>query len=183
MTGKILRYTIPGARSIKSILIMVLLFVAGLGFMLAGLSSYFHQNLLKVTDTKEIMFIPQGIVMLFYGVGALGFAFYNFLTIFLNIGSGYNEFSKEEKLVRIVRCGFPGKNQRIFLSYEFSSIKLLKFVLKGGLNPRSNLIMVLKDQREIPLFPAQILFSPIEMEAKAIELSNFLQIPLKSEKI
>jgi hypothetical protein len=38
----------------------------------------------------------------------------------------------------------------------------------------------LKDKREIPLFPAQFLLNPTEIEKKAIELSNFLEIPLEN---
>ena len=38
----------------------------------------------------------------------------------------------------------------------------------------------LKDKREIPLFPAQFLLNPNETERKAIELSNFLEVPLES---
>jgi hypothetical protein len=102
------------------------------------------------------------------------------LTIIWNIGSGYNEFSKLEEIVRIVRLGFPGKNRTIFLSYEFKNIKSLKFLIKQGLNPRCNILLVLKDKREIPLFPAQFLLNPSETEKKAIQLSNFLQIPVES---
>jgi hypothetical protein len=47
-------------------------FFAGLGFFLAGLSSYLQINLLQVTDTSEIVFIPQGIALLFYGTGVVG---------------------------------------------------------------------------------------------------------------
>jgi hypothetical protein len=67
-----------------------------------------------VTDTSEIVFIPQGIALLFYGTGALGLGLYIALTILWNIGSGYNEFSKVDNIVRIVRQGFPGKNRTIF---------------------------------------------------------------------
>ena len=96
------------------------------------------------------------------------------------MGSGYNEFSKLDNIVRIVRLGFPGKNRTIFLSYEFQNIKKLKFLIKQGLNPRCNILLVLKDKREIPLFPAQFLLNPNETERKAIELSNFLEVPLES---
>ncbi len=159
---------------------MLILFLAGLGFFLAGLSSYLKINLLILSDTSEIIFIPQGIAMLFYGTGALGIAIYIFLTIIWDIGSGYNEFSKLENIVRIIRIGFPGKNRTIFLSYEFKNIKNIKFLIKQGLNPRCNILLVLKDKREIPLFPAQFLLNPTEIEKKAIELSNFLDIPLES---
>jgi hypothetical protein len=158
---------------------MLLLLCAGLGFFLAGLSSYLNINLLQVTDTSKIIFIPQGIVMLFYGTGAIGIGLYILFTIIWNVGSGYNEFSKEQQIVRIVRLGFPGKNRTIFLSYEFQNLKNLKFVIKQGLNPRCNILIVLKDKREIPLFPAQFLLNPKETETKAINLANFLNIPLE----
>ena len=180
MQDEIIKENITGARNLRSFSIMFILLFAGFGFFLAGLSSYLNINLLKITDTSEIKFVPQGIVMLFYGTGALGLAIYSFLTIFWNIGSGYNEFSKIEEIVRLVRLGFPGKNRRIFLSYEFKNIKNIKFLIKQGLNPRCNILLVLKDKREIPLFPAQFLLNPIETEKKAIKLSTFLNVPLEN---
>jgi hypothetical protein len=180
MSDIIIKENIVGSRNLSSFSIMFVLLFAGLGFFLAGLSSYFQVNLLKLTDTSEISFIPQGIAMLFYGTGALGLATYILLTIIWNIGSGYNEFSKEDKIVRIVRLGFPGKNRTIFLSYEFKNIKNLKFLIKQGLNPRCNILLVLKDKREIPLFPAQFLLNPTETEKKAIQLSSFLEVPIES---
>ena len=180
MSENIIKDNITGARNVRSFSIMLILFGAGLGFFLAGLSSYLNINLLILSDTSEIRFIPQGIAMLFYGTGALGIAFYIFLTILWNIGSGYNEFSKKENIIRIIRLGFPGKNRNIFLSYEFKNVKGIKFLIKQGLNPRCNILLVLKDKREIPLFPAQFLLNPNETEKKAIELSTFLDVPLES---
>jgi Ycf4 len=180
MSDNTIRENIVGARNISSFVIMLVLFFAGLGFFLAGLSSYFQINLLRLTDTSQISFVPQGVALLFYGTGALGLALYIFLTLLWNIGSGYNEFSKDENIVRIVRLGFPGKNRTIFLSYEFKNIKNLKFLIKQGLNPRCNILLVLKDKREIPLFPAQFLLNPTETEKKAIQLSNFLGVPIES---
>ena len=55
-----------------------------------------------------------------------------------------------------------------------------KFLIKQGLNPRCNILLVLKDKREIPLFPAQFLLNPIETEKKAIKLSTFLNVPLEN---
>jgi hypothetical protein len=180
MSNTIIKEEIIGARNLSNYLITFILFFAGLGFFLAGFSSYLNVNLLIITDTSEISFIPQGIVLIFYGTGALGLAIYISLTIFWNIGSGYNEFSKIDNIARIIRLGFPGKNRTIFLSYEFKNIKNLKFLIKQGLNPRCNILLVLKDKREIPLFPAQFLLNPNEIEKKAIQLSNFLNVPLES---
>ena len=174
----LIKEKIQGARNLRSFSIMLILFLAGLNFFLTGISSYLNKDL---QDGNEIKFIPQGIAMLFYGTLALAFAFYNFFTFFFNIGGGYNEFSKKEALIRIVRLGFPGKNRNLFLSYEFKSIKNLKLIMKQGLNPRCNLFLVLKDKREIPLFPAEVLLRPAEAEEKAIELSAFLDVPLENE--
>ena len=180
MQETLIKEDITGARNFRSFSIMLILLFAGIGFFLAGLSSYLNINLLKITNTSEIKFVPQGIAMLFYGTGALGLAIYSLLTIIWNIGSGYNEFSKMDEIVRIVRLGFPGRNRTIFLSYEFKNIKNLKFLIKQGLNPRCNILLVLKDKREIPLFPAQFLLNPSETEKKAIKLSTFLNVPLEN---
>lgn len=176
----IIREKITGARNFNSYIIFIVLFLAGIGFFLAGLSSYLNTNILFITTTQDIVFIPQGITMLFYGTGAVGISIYLFLTILWDIGSGYNEFSKIENIVRITRFGFPGKNRTIFLSYELKNVKNLKFLLKQGLNPRCNILLVLKDKREIPLFPAQFLLNPSQIEKKAIQLSQFLSVPLES---
>ena len=171
---------IIGARSGKNIIISTALFAAGLGFFLSGLSSYYSIKILFFADTSAIKFIPQGITMLFYGTIAISLSIYNFLTILWNIGSGYNEFSTETEKVNIVRLGFPGMNRKLFFSYEFKNIKKIKFLIKKGLNPRNNVLLVLKDSREIPLFPPHLLKNPIEIEKKAIKLANLLKIPLES---
>jgi hypothetical protein len=178
-----MREKIIGSRNLNNLLITVIVLFAGCGFFLAGISSYLKQNFLYITDTTEINFLPQGITLLFYGTCAIGISIYLFLTILWDIGSGYNEFSKEENMVRIVRKGFPGKNRIIFLSYEFKTIKNLKFLIKEGLNPRCNILLILKDKREIPLFPAQFLLKPSQIEKKAIELSKLLNVPLESLRI
>jgi hypothetical protein len=128
MNETIIKEPIKGSRNISSIIIMLVLFFAGIGFFLTGLSSYLNINLIKITDTTQIAFLPQGIVMLFYGTGAIGIGLYILFTVIWNVGSGYNEFSKDLQTVRIVRLGFPGKNRTIFLSYEFQNLKNLKFV-------------------------------------------------------
>ena len=110
MSTNIIKEEIVGARNISNIIVTIILLMAGSGFFLAGLSSYLNINLLVISDTSEITFIPQGLALLFYGTGAIGISIYLILTIFWNIGSGYNEFSKQDELVRIVRIGFPGKN-------------------------------------------------------------------------
>ncbi len=177
---EIIKEEIIGARNFKTYLASIILLLAGFAFFLAGLSSYFHYNLLPFTKTSLIVFYPQGITMTFYGVAAIILSFYLFFTIYLNLGSGYNEFCKNKEIVRIVRLGFPGKNRQIFLSYKFSNIKSICFTSKQGLNPRTNIFLILKDQRQIPLFPSNSFLNLTTIEKKAIELANFLNLPLES---
>jgi hypothetical protein len=170
---------ITGARNFRTIFVFFVLLLAGLGFFLAGISSYFHVNFLRITDTNNIAFLPQGLTMTFYGTTALMLAIYLGFTVLWNIGSGYNEFSKKEQIIRIVRLGFPGKYREIFFTYEFKNIKNIIFFIKEGLNPRYNILLRLKDNREIPLFPANYLLNPSETEKKAIFLANFLEVNLE----
>jgi hypothetical protein len=62
--------------------LVIFLFVGGLGFLLAGISSYFKINLLPFANPTELVFIPQGLVMMFYGTLSLGFSIYIILTVF-----------------------------------------------------------------------------------------------------
>lgn len=156
-----------------------ILFIGGLGFLLSGLSSYFNFNLLPFANPKELVFIPQGIIMAFYGSAALMISFYIFLTIIWDVGGGYNEFNKKEKLVRIIRKGFPGKNRNIFLVYPFNNIKSVKLSIKEGLNPRRIILLCTKDQREIPLSPIEQPLPLSEIEEKASELALFLEVKLE----
>lgn len=183
MEIEIIKEDIPGARNFKTYLSAIVLFLAGLAFFLVGLSTYFEKNFFPFSNSSQILFYPQGITMTFYGVIALLLSFYLVFTIYLNLGSGYNEFCKKDQSIRIVRLGFPGKNRRIFLSYKFNNIKSIKFFIKQGLNPRSNIILLLKDGREIPLFPSSVLLKANFLEKKAIDLANFLSVPLESSII
>lgn len=171
---------ISGAKNIRTFLTSFIIVLAGLAFFLIGFSSFFKKNHIVLISLKEINFLPQGFIMLFYGSLALGIGFYLFLTIIWNIGSGYNEFSKKENLVRILRFGFPGKYRKIYLSFNLSFIEKLKVSIKNDLNPRCNILLILKDKREIPLYPSQKLLTPLEIEKKAVYLSTFLELPLES---
>merc|ERR1711966_597774 len=52
-------------------------------------SSYIKVNLLPFTNTSELVFIPQGIVMMFYGTLSFGLGIYILATIFWDIDSSF----------------------------------------------------------------------------------------------
>ena len=84
------------------------------GFLITGLSAYFHHNLLFFLDASDIKFFPQGLVMSFYGVLIIGGVFWEYtgavfqtvvtviflslLTLFLGLQPG-NHFSANLKVI------------------------------------------------------------------------------------
>ena len=170
---------ILGSRRTSNYLWMVLTFIGGLGFFLAGISSYLGIQLLPFADTKEIVFIPQGIVMTFYGTTGLLLSAFLSATIYLNVGGGYNLYDKKNKKIEIFRLGFPGKKKEICLAYSMREIKSVKLNISEGINPKREIYLRTKDQREVPITRVgePLLLSQIEEEA--VELANFLEVPLE----
>lgn len=179
MKNLIRRDIIVGSKRFSNYFWAFLLFTGGLGFLLAGFSSYLKINLLFFTNCQELAFIPQGIVMSFYGVVAVSLSVYISLTIFWDIGSGYNEFNKIDDLVRITRNGFPGKNRQILLVYPINEIKSIKVSIQDGLNPKRMIFLCTKDQRQIPLNQVEQPRSLFELEAYASDIAEFLEVSLE----
>ena len=117
--------------------------------------------------------------MTFYGVVGISLSIYIGLTVFWDVGSGYNEFDKKNELIRIVRRGFPGKNRQILLVYAFKNIKSIKLNIQDGINPKRVIYLCTKDQREIPLTPVEQPRSLEILENEASELARFLNINLE----
>ena len=180
MQNNIRQDKITGSRRFSNYFWSFFLFAGGFGFLLAGISSYFNTNLLPFADTSELVFIPQGIVMMFYGTLSLGFSIYIFITILLDIGSGYNEYNKAENLVKIIRRGFPGKNREILLTYPLENVRSIGIKITEGLNPTRNIYLCLKDERNIPLTPVQEPTAISDLEEEAADLAKFLDLKLEN---
>ena len=180
MQNEIRQDKIVGSRRFSNYFWSFFLFLGGLGFLLAGLSSYFKINFLPFADPTELVFIPQGLVMMFYGTLSFGISIYISLTIFLDIGSGYNEYNKIENLVKIVRKGFPGKNREILLTYPLNNIRSIGIKISEGLNPQRIIYLCLKDERKIPLTPVQQPDSISDLEDQAADLAKFLDLKLEN---
>jgi hypothetical protein len=171
---------ILGSRRFSNYLWVILTLIGGVGFLLAGLSSYLEIELLPFGNTNEIMFIPQGIVMTFYGtIGSL-FSLSLLTLIICNVGGGYNSYDLIKQEITIFRIGFPGVKSEIYLKYMLRDIKALKLTITEGLNPKREIYLVTKDKKRIPLTRVgePLLLSQIEIEA--VELANFLKVNLES---
>jgi hypothetical protein len=170
---------IKGSRRFSNYFWTFILLFGGIGFLLAGLSSYFKVNLLPFADSRELSFLPQGIIMMFYGVVAITLSLYIGLTILWDVGSGYNEFNKMDDLIRIVRNGFPGKDRQILLVYSIKNIKSIKLSIQDGINPKRTIYLCTKDKRQIPLTAVEQPRSLIDLETEASELAKFLNVNLE----
>jgi hypothetical protein len=180
MQNNIRQDKIVGSRRFSNYFWSVFLFVGGLGFLLAGISSYLKVNLLPFTNPTELVFLPQGLVMMFYGTLSIGISLYTIFTILFDIGSGYNEYNKIENLVKIVRKGFPGKNREILLTYPLSNVQAIGIKITEGLNPIRSFYLCLKDERKIPLTPVQEPIPISTLEEEAADLAKFLNLKLEN---
>jgi len=180
MEQEIRQDLILGSRCFSNYFWAIFLLIGGLGFILAGFSSYFNINFLPFANPSELVFLPQGLVMIFYGMLSLSFSIYIFITIILDIGGGYNEYNRLENLVKIVRKGFPGKNRQILLTYPFTNIRSIGIKITEGLNPTRSIYLCLKDKRKIPLTPAQEPISISDLETKAADLAKFLELKIEN---
>ena len=128
----VLRYEVLGARRFSNLLWGAVVTIGGVGFLLAGLSSYTHTNLLPVGDATNLTFIPQGIALSFYGVAGSLLAIYLWLSMLWNVGGGYNEFNKSKKQVILYRQGYPGKNRKVEIEIPFKKVKAIRIDIREG---------------------------------------------------
>jgi len=176
-----IRSYLEGSRRLSNIFWALAVSLGGLGFFLSGLSSFFKTNLLIFSDSTSISFIPQGIVLIFYGTVGLTLGVFLWLTIWWDVGFGYNEFSKEKQKVTLYRKGFPGKNRELFLEFRFNELKSIKMFIKDGLNPKRKLFLCLNDSREIPLTGNDQLTALNKIETEALTLAKYLNLYLETE--
>nr|QGS65003.1 photosystem I assembly protein Ycf4 [Microcycas calocoma]QKN99130.1 photosystem I assembly protein Ycf4 [Microcycas calocoma] len=170
---------ITGSRRTSNFCRACILFFGSLGFLLVGISSYLGRNLIPVLSSQQILFVPQGIVMCFYGIAGLFISSYLWCTISWNVGSGYDKFDKEEGIACLFRWGFPGRDRRTFLRFLIKDIQAIKMEVQEGLYPRRALYMEIKGQRDILLTRTGENFTLREIEQKAAELARFLRVSIE----
>lgn len=175
----ILRQAILGSRRPSNYFWAAIATMGGIGFLLAGLSSYFKTNLLLVSDPSSIQFIPQGVALTFYGLAGVALAIYLWLLVSWDVGGGYNEFNKETGKVKIYRWGYPGKNRRLELDIPIENIQSIRAEIREGLNPKRSLYLRAKKLRDIPLTRVGEPIALSTLENQGAELARFLEVPLE----
>jgi len=177
--SNIKKETILGSRRLSNYWWATVILIGGLGFFLVGLSSYFQKSLIPIIYSNNLVFLPQGIIMTFYGTIGILISTFLWYTIILNIGSGYNEFNNDNGIITIFRLGFPGKNRILKLQYEIDQIFSIKLLIKEGLSPKREIYLKMKDKREIPLTKVGSPLPLSKIEEEAIDLAKFLGVKVE----
>jgi hypothetical protein len=175
----VLRRVVLGARRFSNYWWAVVVSLGATGFLLAGISSYLNVNLLPFAEPIQLVFIPQGIAMGFYGVAGILLGSYLWFIIALDVGGGYNEFNKDTGKLTILRYGFPGKNRTIKLDLPLADVLAVRVDIREGLNPKRALYLRLKGRTDIPLTRVGQPLPLAEIENQGAELARFLQVPLE----
>lgn len=170
---------ILGSRRLSNYCWAVIITAGGISFFIVGISSYFHQNILPFLHSENIIFVPQGVVMVFYGTLAICLSMFLWLTIVWNVGAGYNRFDVKTGTITIFRLGFPGKNRYLSLKYRIQDVRSIKVFIQEGLNPKREIYLKIKDSREIPLMSVGQPLLLSDLENKATELAKLLGISVE----
>ena len=188
--GKVIAYSeiLKGTSRLNNYFWSFILFLFGSGFFLTGLSSYlnFKKQTFLIFNFTEIEYLPQGILLVFYGTCSILLSFLIFWLIKLDLGSGVNTYDIESKVIRITRKNFPVftnkfqlKSSNIYLVYPFSQILKIELELLSGLNPKRVIYLILKDNRRIPLTLSNQLDELSFLEERAIFIAKILKVDLK----
>jgi hypothetical protein len=188
--GKVIAYSeiLKGTSRLNNYFWSFILFSFGSGFFLTGLSSYlnFQKQTFLIFNFTEIKYLPQGILLVFYGTCSILLSFLIFWLIKLDLGSGVNTYDIESKVIRITRKNFPVftnkfqlKSSNIYLVYPFSQILKIELELLSGLNPKRVIYLILKDNRRIPLTLSNQLDELSFLEERAIFIAKILKVDLK----
>ena len=177
-----LRQRFKGSRKFNNIIWAFIITLGGFGFLATGLSSFLKSNFFYLLYIKQLIFVPQGLVLTFYGTIGISLGIFIWLTIWSNLGSGYNEFNKNTSLITIYRRGLPGLMNNIFLELKFKQVKFIKMIVQNGISPKRQLVLFLYDGREIPLMNGGKIMSLSCLEENALNVTYYLGVPLESSR-
>jgi Ycf4 len=175
----ILRKEIVGSKRLSNYFWAIVSTIGGVGFFLSSLSSYLKVNLLPFSDPTQLVFLPQGIAMGFYGLVGSLIGLYLWLVMAWDVGGGYNEFNRKTGKATIFRNGFPGKNRRIEVEYPLEDLQAVRVDMKEGLSPKRSLYLRVKGRGDLPLTRVGQPLPLSELENQGAELARFLGIPLE----
>ena len=165
-----------GARRWSNLVAALAVTVGGTGFLLASLSSRLSRNLLPMLHASDLSWIPQGIVMGFYGLAALALAAYLWVVISVDLGSGVNRFDKKTGKAVISRHGL---RRLIEVEIPLRDIQAVRLEVRDGISPLRRLALRVQGRRDLPLNRVGEPQPLAELELSGATLARFLGVPLE----
>jgi len=168
--------SVLGARRLSNILVASAVTIGGIGFVLASLSSWLGKNLIPIFSTSDLSWVPQGLVMGFYGLAALLLATYLWTVIAVDLGGGSNCFDKDTGTAVILRRGL---RKLITVEVPLRDIQAVKVEIRDGLNPLRRLALRINGRRDLPLSRIGEPIPLSDLEFSGASLARFLGVPLE----
>ena len=182
---------IKGTRTFSNYIWFTLLFISGIGAITIGISTYLVdiKKNFYFENFSNIKFLPQGILLTFYGACALLISFVISFLLLFDLGAGNNEIFIKEKRISLSRKNFPSyesiekkipfRQEHLYLVYKFEEINFLELEIINGINPKRIIYLILKDGRRIPLTPTNGIEDLAQIELKTIYLAKLMGVSIK----
>lgn len=146
-----------GNNQIQNYVIPLVLIIGGLAtYNYTGFCSIFYIFFNSI-ESKPLLkgFGAQSFSLLSYGSAALVLGGFLLFSTILDIGAGFIKFDKNNEQISFAFKGYPGKNERIFFSYNFKELECIKILYPEAPVKKQILFIILEGNREIPIWSTQ----------------------------
>ncbi len=167
-----LQQVVFGSRKTSNYVVASMVSIGGVGFILAAISSYFGRRYLPIGNPETLIFVPQGLIMGFYGIAAFLIAIYLWTLISIDFGSGTNSFDKKIGTLFISRRGFL---KEVKVEIPLKDVKAVKLEIREGISPRRRISLRVQGRSDLPLSGVGELPSLIQLEQDGAELARFFR--------
>nr|YP_009561307.1 photosystem I assembly protein ycf4 [Selaginella indica]QAR48705.1 photosystem I assembly protein ycf4 [Selaginella indica] len=170
---------IDGSRRVGNSLWARVTLLGALGFPLVGISSYLGREIMPLLPPQQIHFVPQGVVMPFYGIVGVFSGSYLWRATLLDVGSGDNRYDKQGGIITPSRWGFPGDNRRIHDRVPIKDVQAIGMEVREGIHPRRVPHMRVGGTQSVPLTRPGEYLTPGDTEQKAAEPARPPSVPIE----
>ncbi len=141
----------------------------------AGGMFFFNKGLASYIGDENIVYVPQGIFLVFYGTLALILSGFFLASVLWDVGSGTCTMDRNRDLSRLLRLNFPGKYRFFEMTFLTSGVQSVNLDVQSGLFPRRVLALTISSN-SIPLNSNQELVKITTMETLALALAKWLDV-------
>lgn len=139
---------------------------------------FFFTGLLSYSGQTALLYIPQGVFLIFYGTLALMLSLFLLFNMFWDVGAGVCTMDKARDLCRLIRLNFPGAYRSFEMTFPVSRVKGVRLALRSGLFPKRILGLTVGGGDQLPLNYNQELIRISTLETLALSLAKWLGVGL-----